>query len=353
MWMILEWTCQRLALWEFAPWLRPSDFELTMAVVEAYKIAVSLWILGFAIHYWADFGWTTFTEKQWNVTTRSTSPSTPHEYVGLCDCNLLWMSFLCSLVFFLCRLKPTVLWICSFEIYEILLFGFGAVVRRFCHWAHPCQTLFCQTLRWPQRLFLAEEAPSLGKLTSQKIYAATVLLKHETIESYITTVVVAWYCQSDKLITYRVLWLRTVFWTYWITHNFPHALWNEYVNPAQDLEQIPIVLDGRTHLSRLFQPNEPSTTSCSRLVGSKITWPLHVTFSLCRNNISFHLIGMSRRLSMMIQTCGWLTGWPVAGYENPGYPQSPMKTGVLSDMLRGAAIALVEHKPNQQQHIQM
>lgn len=307
MWMILEWTCQRLALWEFAPWLRPSDFELTMAVVEAYKIAVSLWILGFAIHYWADFGWTTFTEKQWNVTTRSTSPSTPHEYVGLCDCNLLWISFLCSLVFVLCRLKPTVLWICSFEIYEILLFGFGAVVRRFCHWAHPCQTLFCQTLRWPQRLFLAEEAPSLDKLTSQKIYAATVLLKHETIESYITTEVVAWYCQYDKLITYRVLWLRTVFWTYWITHNFPHALWNECVNPAQDLEQIPIVLDGRTHLSRLFQPNEPSTTSCSRLVGSKITWPLHVTFSLCRNNISFHLIGMSRRLSMMIQTCGWLT----------------------------------------------
>lgn len=44
-------------------------------------------------------------------------------------------------------------------------------------------------------------------------------------------------------------------------------------------------------------------------------------------------------------------GWPVAGYENPGYPQSPMETGVLSDMLRGAAIALVEHKPNQQQHI--
>lgn len=186
------------------------------------------------------------------------------------------------LVFFLCRLKPTVLWICSFEIYEILLFGFGAVVRRFCHWAHPCQTLFCQTLRWPQRLFLAEEAPSLDKLTSQKIYAATVLLKHETIESYITTVVVAWYCQYDKLITYRVLWLRTVFWTYWITHNFPHALWNECVNPAQDLEQIPIVLDGRTHLSRLFQPNEPSTTSCSRLVGSKITWPLHVTFSLSK-----------------------------------------------------------------------
>ena len=28
------------------------------------------------------------------------------------------------------------------------------------------------------------------------------------------------------------------------------------------------------------------------------------------------------------------------GYENPGYPQSPMETGVLADMLRGLVLCL-------------
>ena len=125
MWMILEWTCQRLALWEFAPWLRPSDFELPSEVVEAYKTAVYLcesWVLPFITEQILDEHFKGEAVKCDNM---------QHElFNSSWMCWFMWLQLALGLLSlfsgFLFVFQSTVLWILrSFEIYAILLFGFA------------------------------------------------------------------------------------------------------------------------------------------------------------------------------------------------------------------------------------